>query len=609
MDRRSLLFVIGLTIAFYFVNQWFFPTQTPQAKAAPVEQKIEKTEVAYRGNEEYYVLENAYQQLVFSNVGGAVAEINLKLASKDKSSMILPTDLDRTFEKNYAVNDTFPSFPYKIVSDQGVEKKEQGTVGGYYPLLRRAIVTKNAVKAPTPYYALRIASTKEDLDQALFKVVRFEKNLIAFSYSDGKRTITKTYTLPQEPQDAPYCVHLGLDIQGPSDDLFISTGVPEVELISDNPAPSLTYAVTKQSRKTVSEEISLPKECTISTSTEPNWVCNSNGFFGLILDPIQRLPAGYKACKVLGAQDPSRLSLIDPEYTPYPADSYPGYTLMLPLTSGHLDFRYYAGPLQIDLLRQIDQTYKNLETGATPQYSLALSFHGWFTFISEPFAQFLFVIMNFFHTVTSSWGLSIILLTVVLRIMLYPLNAWSIKSTLRMQAISPKVAVIQERNKKDPKKAQMEIMMLYKQEGVNPLSGCFPMLIQLPFLIGMFDLLKSSFELRGAMFIPGWIDNLSSPDVLFSWNYPLPFFGNQFHLLPILLGVVMWLQQRFSSTAPKNKAQMTDQQKQQKMMGNIMTVVFTVMFYHFPSGLNLYWLSSMGLGILQQWWMMRKLKP
>jgi YidC/Oxa1 family membrane protein insertase len=124
----------------------------------------------------------------------------------------------------------------------------------------------------------------------------------------------------------------------------------------------------------------------------------------------------------------------------------------------------------------------------------------------------------------------------------------------------------------------------------------------MPFLIGMFDLLKSTFELRGASFIPGWIDDLTAPDVLFSWNMPLPLIGNSFHLLPILLGAVMFLQQRMMSTMPKDPALWTDQQRQQRFMGNIMAVVFTVMFYNFPSGLNIYWLSSMLLGIAQQYW-------
>jgi YidC/Oxa1 family membrane protein insertase len=216
--------------------------------------------------------------------------------------------------------------------------------------------------------------------------------------------------------------------------------------------------------------------------------------------------------------------------------------------------------------------------------------------------------MKFFYNITSSWVLSIVLVTVALRIMLYPLNAWSFKSMRRMQEIAPLVTQIQERYKKEPKKAQMEIMNLYRKHKANPFTGCLPLLIQLPFLIGMMDLLKSTFALRGVSFIPGWIDNLTAPDVLFSWSYPLPFFGTSFHLLPILLGVVMYFQQKISSSAPKNVNEMTDAQRQQRVMGNLMMILFTVMFYHFPSGLNIYWLSSMLLGMIQQWYTIKKMK-
>lgn len=169
-----------------------------------------------------------------------------------------------------------------------------------------------------------------------------------------------------------------------------------------------------------------------------------------------------------------------------------------------------------------------------------------------------------------------------------------------MQQLSPQIQAIQQKYKKEPKKAQIEIMSLYREKKVNPFTGCIPIIIQIPFLIAMFDLLKSSFQLRGAVFIPGWINDLTAPDVLFQWKTPIFFIGNQFHLLPILLGIVMFFQQRLMSSAPKDPNKMTDQQRQQKTMGTVMTVVFMVMFYHFPSGLNLYWLSSMLLGILQQ---------
>lgn len=276
---------------------------------------------------------------------------------------------------------------------------------------------------------------------------------------------------------------------------------------------------------------------------------------------------------------------------------------LLPLKSqgGSMKFRLFAGPFDTAILKQVDALYADPATNYNPDYISCQTMHGWFTFISEPFAKFLFILMNFFHTITGSWAFSIVLLTISLRIMLYPLNAWSTKSMVRMQQIGPEVSALQEKYKKDPKTMQIEIVNLYRERGVNPATGCLPMLIQMPFLIGMFDLLKSSFALRGAPFIPGWIDDLTAPDVLFRWNYPIFFIGNEFHLLPILLGLVMFAQQKLMAPAPVNPSQATEQQQQQKIMGTMMTVVFTVMFYNFPSGLNIYWLSSMLLGMLQQW--------
>ena len=129
-------------------------------------------------------------------------------------------------------------------------------------------------------------------------------------------------------------------------------------------------------------------------------------------------------------------------------------------------------------------------------------------------------------------------------------------------------------------------MNLYRERGVNPVSGCLPLLIQMPFLIGMFDLLKSSFALRGAPFIPGWIDDLTAPDVLFRWNYPIFFIGNEFHFLPILLGLSDVSSATILVYSSERSKSMTDQQRQQKAMGTMMTVVFAVMFYNFPSGLK-----------------------
>lgn len=626
MDKRSLIFVVALTIALFFVNQWFSPGRnlaqkpaTPpqmapsalQAEFNPSQESPSELPIPQSSHEEFFVLENNYQQVVFSSFGGAIAEINLPFHSKENpDSVVLPIQLDRTFKESYAFDDHYPSFPYYMNDGTGVKKIDRLATGGYYPLLRRTLFSPKPQippQSPVNHYALGITSESQGEQGKPFTLKRLEKNLIEFELVDADRKITKIFSFPKDPQKAPYVLEVSIKIDGDSRGLWLTGGLPEVELISDNAAPAMTYRFTKANQKTAIESLSLPKDCLVSTSIYPDWVCSANGFFGLILDPLTEIPPGYRACKVSGTKVPTRLSLVDPQYRPYPEEKYPGFEFQIPISRTQTTLlRYYAGPLQGDILKRVDAAYADPTTGYTPDYIDALSFQGWFTFISEPFARFLFILMSFFYQLTSSWGFSIILLTIALRIMLYPLNAWSIKSTVKMQEIAPKVSALQEKYKKEPKRAQMEIMALYREKGVNPLSGCFPLLIQLPFLIGMFDLLKSTFELRGASFIPGWIDNLTAPDVLFSWNYPILFFGTNFHLLPFLLGGVMWAQQRFSATGPKDRNLMTDQQKQQKMMGNIMTIVFTVMFYHFPSGLNLYWLSSMALGILQQWLMTRK---
>lgn len=556
-----------------------------------------------KDEQKYYVLENAYQQLVFTNVGGSLVEINLPFESdQNKSSVVKEIGFDRTLAEEFPANARFPGHPF--YTPGATEAHSPGAIGGYYPLLRRGIWNSKTTEISPQYYALNIVSEYPEMAQLVYSVKTFTANQIVFEAVQPHRRITKTYTLSQKTTGAPYCFDLQIQIEGDSRGLWLSSGIPEVEIMSNNSSPQIQYRLTRKGKAGV-EKIDLPKpnEVVAISSIHPDWVANSNGYLGVILDPLTDIGPGYKATALSGTQAPTRLSVIDPQYQPYPASKYPGFQVLLPLpaTAGTFSFRVYSGPFDEAVLKQVDAIYSDAATGYNPDYVASWTFYGWFSFISEPFSKLLFIVMKFFHTITGSWGFSIILLTLFLRLLLYPLNAWSIKSMRRMQLLSPEIQAIQAKHKKDPKKSQMEIMALYREKKVNPFTGCIPVLIQIPFLIAMFDLLKSSFQLRGASFIPGWIDNLTAPDVLFSWKTPIFFIGNQFHLLPILLGGVMFVQQRFFSATPVDPHNMTDQQRQQRAMGTIMTVVFAVMFYHFPSGLNLYWLSSMILGIFQQW--------
>lgn len=642
MDKRTILFILCLMATLFLVNLYFESQHREKLAAWNEQQKAKKaqklkeeelaktipqptakpeakTAVATNQNveEKFYVLENSYQQLVFSNYGGALAEINLPFRTKENTrSVVREIQYDRDMVETQPSNALFPAHAYytpgKNPTGSFVENAK-GKLGGYYPLIRRDFIEGQKVLHVKPEnYALNIVSEYPEVANLVYEVKSFDNTKIVFEANQPYRRITKTFSVEPELTEtasAPYCLNLTLEIEGDARGLWITSGVPEVEWISGGITPSLKYRITRNQRPEVSS-IDLPKDVVTFSTLNPDWVCNSNGFLGTIMDPLSPIDAGLRAAYISGTAIPSRLVALDHLYDKFKAENLPGYKLFLPLKGGGgtMKFRLFAGPFSSDILRQVDQVYSDPATGYNPDYIACQTFHGWFSFISEPFAKFLLILMNFFYTITHSWGFSIILLTVALRIMLYPLNAWSTKSMVRMQQIAPEVTAIQEKFKKDPKKAQLEIMNLYREKGVNPLSGCFPLLIQMPFLIGMFDLLKSTFELRGASFVPGWIDDLAAPDVLFSWKTPIWFIGNEFHLLPILLGAVMFLQQRMMSSLPKDPSLLTDQQRQQKTMGNMMTIVFTVMFYNFPSGLNLYWLSSMVLGIFQQWWTQKRMQ-
>ncbi|MDN3506238.1 MAG: membrane protein insertase YidC [Simkaniaceae bacterium] len=572
----------------------------------PTDPEVEKS----LDKEEFYVLENEFIQLVVSNLNGALAEINLPFHSETHpNSVVNEVEFDRILARDYPFNDTFPQRPYSVIAD-GKKELLPPKKGGYYPLLRRDILgfgSEVQTSISPHYYAMTIFETEEEVQPRIYSVTRFEKNLIELEHKEANRKITKTIRLPEKPQDRPYTFDMDLKIDGDARHLYLSMGIPEVELISGSFIPTLKYRLLRNGKGRV-EEIKPPKTLLSFSHLMADWYCDGNGFFGVILDPLNKSIPGLTTHPVSGELVPSRISLIDAQFDRFPAAKYPGYAMHTPVLSkpGVTNYRVFAGPFDKKILQTVDNSFIDPLTGGNPDFLEAKSSHGWFSFISQPFAKFLFIIMNFFHTVTGSWGISIILLTIVLRVLLFPLTNWSMKSMARMQQVTPKLKEIQEKYKKDPKRVQLETMNLYRKEKVNPFGGCFPILIQLPFLFGMLDVMKSSFPLRGASFIPGWINDLSAPDVLFSWSYPIPFIGTSFHLLPILLGVAMVLQSRLNP-ATKVSGTLTDQQRQQKFMSNIIPIFMTFLFYKFPSGLNIYWLTSTLLGIVQQWLVNKKM--
>ena len=205
--------------------------------------------------------------------------------------------------------------------------------------------------------------------------------------------------------------------------------------------------------------------------------------------------------------------------------------------------------------------------------------YGWLTILAKP----LYWLLDQLHTLIGNWGWAIVVLVVLLKIAFYALNAHAYKSMAKMKAINPKVMNMRERYKDQPQQMQQEMMRIYREEKVNPLGGCLPILVQMPFFIALYSVLLSTVEMRNAPWI-GWIHDLSTQDPLY--------------ILPLLMTASTMFQTWLNPTPPDPV--------QAKMMW-IMPLVFSVMFFVFPAGLVLYWLTNNVLGIAQQWYINKKL--
>ena len=210
--------------------------------------------------------------------------------------------------------------------------------------------------------------------------------------------------------------------------------------------------------------------------------------------------------------------------------------------------------------------------------------------------------MELIYKIIPNWGISIIILTILIKILLFPLTKKSSMGTLKMQEIQPRMQELQEKYRDQPEKLNMEMSKLYKEAGYNPLSGCLPLLIQFPLIFAMYNLFNNYFEFRGAMFIPGWIPDLSVGD-----NIPLPVtlpvVGNQIHILPVIYLVSQLFFGKITQAGATggNSTQM-------KIMMYGMPIFFFFIFYNAPAGLLLYWTVSNVLQLFQQMIINRMMK-
>lgn len=244
----------------------------------------------------------------------------------------------------------------------------------------------------------------------------------------------------------------------------------------------------------------------------------------------------------------------------------------------------FMGPKRLEVLEAVNPALRNaIDFGWTGVLALAL-----------------LRLLKLFHSFAPNWGVDIILMTVVLRIVMLPMSIKSQRSMMRMQRLQPQMTRLREKFKDDPERLNREMMDLYRRNHVNPLGGCLPLLIQLPIFIGLYQALLNAIELRHAPFIL-WVADLSAPDCLHvSWLPLIPLTTCQgIPVLVLLMGASTFVQQWMTPMSP-------DPTQQRMMM--LMPVLFTVILINFPAGLSLYYFSSNVLGIIQQFFLNREFR-
>ena len=246
----------------------------------------------------------------------------------------------------------------------------------------------------------------------------------------------------------------------------------------------------------------------------------------------------------------------------------------------------YYGPREEKALKIFNVAENNSWKLSGLKLNECLNSNGWLGWLETILKWFMEVINKFVH----NWGVSIIIMTILIKLLMFPFTKKQSLGTLKMQEIQPKIQAIQAKYKDNQQKLQQEMAKIYKDNGYNPMSGCLPMLVQFLILFAMYNLFNNYFEFRGSSFIPHWIEDLSSGDSIYTLKFDIPFFGNQVRILPFIYLASQLLFGKITGNG--GTAAPGTSQAQMQMMMYVMPVMFFVMFYNAPSGLLLYWTVS-----------------
>ncbi len=401
------------------------------------------------------------------------------------------------------------------------------------------------------------------------------------TFADGKY-IQKQYVFYKNS----YQLRSNIDLVGMNNmisnntyDVVWGTGIRAVEENSVNEANYSNSSVYYGDEQVILDASSLDEKEAEDFNGRIDWVAVRNKYFAVIMIPNN--PSDVEGAYLEGYREPQANMGIKEIYS---------IRITVPFKNTiheKQSFTLYIGPVDYDGLKKMGHNLESLVDFG--------SFFG-LKFIVRPIAEFLLLpLFNFIHNFIPNYGFVIIVFSIIIKIVLYPLTKKSYQSMKKMQLLQPKIAEIKEKYKEDSQKMNKETMKLYKVYGVNPAGGCMPLLLQMPIFVALWGLFQTAIELRQQPFIL-WINDLSNPDVIYDLGFKLPLFGiQQISGLAMLMGITTFFQQKMTMKDPK-----------QKQLVYIMPVMLTILFMTFPSGLNLYYFMFNVFSIAQQYYINHK---
>ncbi len=548
MDTKRYILAIGLSLIVLVVYMHYFgpqplpPEQQPVQQEQPVQQKEQKAgapkvkpetiakNIALAGTGRDIVVETDLVRAVVNTSGGVITKWELKeYREADKAEV-----------------GVMPFFRKLFGGQKKEEEKPKKPLGNVELFTRYEGIKPEDLIAP-----LTLTPSNEAL--AKIAAVTYQPSVDAIRLGKDKpsQTLVLTYTGPGGIavekkltfHNDSYQVGIEIATKGlDSYSLALGTDFGMSDKVSSNASGRVGFAA-RVNDKTKVEKIDSIKGA-VSESGSIAWIGQEDKYFtaALVTDLTTTVTAKRTtAPKEIGDLLNSELLVKDkPESR---------------------SFTLYAGPKNFSMLKPLGKGLEELVD------------YGWFGILARP----MFWLMTFFYSITKNYGIAIILLTIVVRALLFYPSLKSDRAMEEMKALQPQLNALREKYKKDPQKLNAEMMKLYKEHKVNPLGGCLPMLLQLPFFVALYNVLNVSIELRQQPFLSFWIKDLSVYD--------------PFYILPVLMGVSMVATMKMTSTT-------VDPQQQKMMM--FMNIAFIFLFAWLPAGLLLYITLSNVLSIVQQ---------